>query len=302
MNEGYYPLPGVPPQLRPARAQTMPEPLIESADHEQTIISHTAPHGASAATPAATPPALMEMAVVVPTLNERENIQPLVQGILASDPRLHVIIVDDGSADGTAQWVRDFAASDTPDAARAHLIDRGRKLGYASAVQDGMRLALKNGARWILQMDADFSHDPKYLPAILKKMASDEFDLVIGSRYVPGGGTRNWGINRKIISGGANALARALLELPAHDCTAGFRCWKRELIEKSGVLDVKVQGYAFLFMTLHRCARLGAKVGEVPIIFVDRQYGKSKMSRRIVVEAVRVLWRLWWQHVRRKDV
>ena len=163
-------------------------------------------------------------------------------------------------------------------------------------------LAQAAGARGILQMDADFSHDPTDRPAILQKMKDDNCDLVIGSRYVPGGGTQNWGIDRKIMSATANALARNLLELPAHDCTAGFRCWKREVIEKSGLLDIQVQGYAFLFMTLHRCRSLGIKVGEVPIIFVDRQYGKSKMNRRIVVEAVRVLWRLWWQHLRKKDV
>ena len=244
----------------------------------------------------------MELAVVVPTLNERDNIEALVAGILSADARLHAIIVDDGSADGTAQWVRDFCANGSPDASRLHLIDRGKKLGYATAVQDGMRLAIKQGARWILQMDADFSHDPKYLPAILSLMERDGCDLVIGSRYVPGGGTQNWGLDRKILSAAANALARNLLELPARDCTAGFRCWKREVIENSGLLDIEVQGYAFLFMTLHRCRRLGIKVGEVPIIFVDRQYGKSKMSRRIVVEAVKVLARLWWQHVRKKDV
>jgi dolichol-phosphate mannosyltransferase len=104
------------------------------------------------------------------------------------------------------------------------------------------------------------------------------------------------------MSAGANALARTLLDLAAHDCTAGFRCWKRDLIEKSGVLNVNVQGYAFLFMSLYRCTRLGAKIGEVAIIFVDRQYGKSKMNRRIAVEGVRVLWQLWWQHVRGKSV
>ena len=244
----------------------------------------------------------MEMAVVVPTLNERENIEPLIAGILAADARLHVIVVDDGSADGTAAFVDEFSKTGSAEAARVHLINRGQKLGYASAIQDGMRFALKENAQLILQMDADFSHDPKYLPELLKKQAEGDFDLVIGSRYVPGGGTKNWGIDRKIMSGGANALARTLLDLSANDCTAGFRCWKRGLIEKSGVLDVQVQGYAFLFMTLYRCTRLGAKIGEVPIIFVDRQYGKSKMSRRIAVEAVRVLWKLWWQHVRGQSV
>lgn len=256
---------------------------------------------ASPSMPSTLPP-VMEMAVIVPTLNERENIELLIPGILAADPRMHVIVVDDGSADGTARFVSEFAQSGTVNASRVHLLDRGKKLGYASAIQDGMRLALDEGAQLILQMDADFSHDPKYLPELLKKQAEDDCDLVIGSRYVPGGGTQNWGINRKIMSAGANALARTLLDLTAHDCTAGFRCWKRDLIEKSGVLNVKVQGYAFLFMSLYRCTRLDAKIGEVPIIFVDRQYGKSKMSRRIAVEGVRVLWQLWWQHVRGKNV
>ena len=236
----------------------------------------------------------MEAAVVVPTLNERDNIEALLEGILMADPRLHAIIVDDGSADGTAQLVT--ALADTHAARgtdRVHLIPRGRKLGYASAVQDGMRYALAHGAQLVLQMDADFSHDPKYLPALLEK--SQSYDLVIGSRYVRGGGTRNWGLERKFLSGGANALVRALLRLPARDCTAGFRCWRRELIEKSGVLALKVEGYAFLFMTLERCYRVGARIGEVPIIFVDRQYGKSKMSRRIVVEATRMLIKTWLQ-------
>jgi len=241
----------------------------------------------------------MEMAVIVPTLNERDNIESLLAGILAADPRLHAIVVDDGSSDGTAAAVQKVAAASAVESiSRVHLIERGAKLGYASAVQDGMRLALECGARLILQMDADFSHDPRYLPLLLEK--SQSCDLVIGSRYVPGGGTRNWGVDRKILSGGANALARTLLGLPVRDCTGGFRCWHRDLVEKSGVLNVQVQGYAFLFVTLDRCHRLGARFGEVPIIFVDRQFGKSKMSRGIIFEAMRVLWRLWWGRVRRR--
>jgi dolichol-phosphate mannosyltransferase len=187
----------------------------------------------------------------------------------------------------------------TPDGTpRVHLIDRGRKKGYASAVQDGMRYALRQGAGLILQMDADFSHDPKYLPQILEK--SRHFDLVVGSRYVPGGGTRNWGLDRKVLSGGANALARTLLGLATRDCTGGFRCWKRDLIERAGVLDVQVEGYAFLFLTLDRCRKVGATIGEVPIIFVDREFGQSKMSRNIIFEAMKVLGRLWWQRLTRR--
>jgi len=231
-----------------------------------------------------------ELAVVVPTLNEAENIPALLDGIMAADARLHAIIVDDGSRDGTALLVQE---KQRQYPGRIHLIERGRKMGYASAVQDGMRLAIKNGAQRILQMDADFSHNPERLPALIAKSEEEDYDLVIGSRYIPGGGTENWGIDRKILSGGANLMVRTLLNLKARDCTGGFRCWKRELILQSDALELKVEGYAFLFITMDRCARRNAKIGEVPIIFVDRQYGKSKMSRRIIMEAVRVLFRLW---------
>lgn len=241
----------------------------------------------------------MEIAVVIPTLNEADNISRLLDGILAADARLHAIVVDDGSRDGTGDLVEKARAASTREsengAPRVHLIARGKKLGYASAVQDGMRFALENGAQMVLQMDADFSHDPKYLSAILEKSAT--CDLVIGSRYIKGGGTQNWGLDRKILSGTANTLARTMLKLPSRDCTGGFRCWKRGLLEDARVLDVRVQGYAFLFVTLDRVRNCGAKIGEVPIIFVDRQFGQSKMSRRIILEAVRVLTHLWLRRI-----
>lgn len=232
----------------------------------------------------------MEMAVIVPTLNERGNISDLLDGIMQADARLHAIIVDDGSADGTGAAVEEKAKEYSN---RIHLIERGKKMGYASAVQDGMRFAMERGATRVLQMDADFSHNPQRLPALINKSENEDLDLVIGSRYIPGGGTENWGIDRKILSGGANLLVRTLLGLKIRDCTGGFRCWKRELIERAGVLNLKVEGYAFLFITMDRCTQLKAKVGEVPIIFVDRQYGKSKMNRRIIFEAMRVLFKLW---------
>lgn len=235
----------------------------------------------------------MEIGVVIPTLNERQNIEPLLTQILAADERLQPIIIDDGSADGTAEAVKAMAAERGDG--RIHLIERGRKLGFASALQDGMRYALKHDARLILQMDADFSHDPKYLPQILE--LSKTRDLVIGSRYVPGGGTENWGLDRKFLSGGANLMARLLLGLPVRDSTAGYRCWHRELLEKAGVLDLQLQGYAFQFVAIDRCRRVGATFGEVPIIFVDRQYGKSKMSRSIVIEAMRVLLTLGFKRL-----
>jgi dolichol-phosphate mannosyltransferase len=241
----------------------------------------------------------MEMAVVVPTLNEGQNVANLIDGIMRADARLHAIIVDDGSTDETEDVIRRKMQEYSGDgASRVHLIERGRKMGYASAVQDGMRFALQSGAQRILQMDADFSHNPQRLPALIEKSEREDLDLVIGSRYVPGGGTENWGLDRKVLSGGANLLVRTLLGLKVRDCTGGFRCWKRELIERAGVLDLKVEGYAFLFITMDRCAKLKARVGEVPIIFVDRQYGKSKMSRRIILEAMRVLFKLWLARLR----
>ena len=229
----------------------------------------------------------MERAVVVPTLNEAGNIAALLDGIRTADPRLHAIIVDDGSTDGTLDIVNHKAAQSD----HIHLIARGRKLGYASAVQDGMRLALAQGARLICQMDADFSHDPQSLPALLAK--SDECDLVIGSRYVRGGGTRHWPLHRQLLSRGANAGARTLLRLPNRDCTGGFRCWRADFLERCGVLDVDVQGYAFLFITLDRCRQAGGRIGEVPILFTERQFGQSKMNKRIVFEAARLLLGLW---------
>lgn len=241
-----------------------------------------------------TEPARWEIAVVVPTLNERLNIEPLLDGILAADPRLHVLIVDDGSQDGTSDYVSQRAQSEP----RVHLLNRGQKLGYASAVQDGMRVAMQHQAERIVQMDADFSHHPKYLPAILKK--SERCDLVIGSRYTRGGGTQNWGLDRQVLSAGANLLARTLLGLRVRDCTSGFRCWKSELIGRAGILEVRVEGYAFLFLATDLCRREKARIGEVPIIFADRTAGQSKMSRGIIFEAMRVLGRLWLKRLARK--
>lgn len=228
----------------------------------------------------------MKIVVVVPTLNERENIEPLLGQLLALGTDLHVLVVDDGSVDGTGDIVTSMAKSDP----RVHLLARGKRLGYASAIQDGMRWALAQGARLVIQMDADFSHDPKHVPQMVEK--SQNCDLVIGSRYIRGGGTRNWGLDRKILSGTANALARNLLRLPVRDTTGGYRCWRRELIENAGILDIKVQGYAFLFVSADLCRRAGARFGEIPIIFTDRQFGKSKMSRQIIFEAIRVLLKL----------
>jgi dolichol-phosphate mannosyltransferase len=236
----------------------------------------------------------MEIAAVIPTLNEASNIEPLLEGIFAAHPAIHAIIVDDGSTDGTDDVVNRCAQKYFCDGEpKVLLIERGQKKGYASAVQDGMRLALEKGAARIVQMDADLSHHPEYLPAIIRK--SETCDLVLGSRYIPGGGTRNWGWDRKVLSGTANGLVRLLLGVKARDCTGGFRCWHRDWIEKCDILQLKVEGYAFLFIALDRAYRAGAVIGEVPIIFNDREFGKSKMSRKIILEAMKVLFGLWWK-------
>ena len=239
-----------------------------------------------------------DAAVVVPTLNERGSIGRLLDDILSAHPNLHVVIVDDGSTDGTREYVRIWEGDNGPDApgmGRVHLLARDEKRGYASAVQDGMRFALEWGASLVLQMDADGSHAPCHLPALLDAAATH--DLVIGSRYVPGGGTRHWHWTRLVLSRTGSALAHLLLRLPARDCTGGFRCWRAATLIQSGILDAPLDGFAFQFAALDRARRIGAKVTEVPITFADRTEGRSKMSGRIVWEGMKVLSRLWAERI-----
>jgi dolichol-phosphate mannosyltransferase len=236
----------------------------------------------------------MRAYVLIPTYNERENIETLIPQILQADERLHVLVVDDNSPDGTAQVVEGLQRQSP----RVHLLKRAGRLGYGTAVREGIQHILQEGADWLIQMDADFSHDPKYLPALLSKIENN--DLVIGSRYVPGGGTRNWGWARRTLSATANRVARTLLALPVADCTGGFRCYRRELVEKARLWEMDAEGYGFLSASLYRCHCLGARIAEVPIIFVDRRFGKSKLSKRVIWEAIRLILRLWWQRVRGK--
>lgn len=234
----------------------------------------------------------MQLAVIIPTLNEADNIGLLLDQVMAADSRLHAVVIDDGSVDGTLAAIEGAQAKHSQgNEPRIHLIARGKKLGYASAVQDGIRYALQNGAERVIQMDADFSHDPAHLPEIIAK--GERYDLVIGSRYVAGGGTRNWGLDRVLLSGTANLLVRSLLRVPARDCTSGYRSWNRELIDRAQLLTLQAHGYAFLFAGLSRSHRLGASVHEIPIIFVDRQHGKSKMSKKIILEAMVILFKMW---------
>ena len=224
--------------------------------------------------------------VTIATFNERENL-PLVLPLIAENaPGLTVIVVDDDSPDGTGEWVDEFA--------RQHewvkVMHRPRKSGYASAHIQGMQQAIQWGAQRLLTMDADLSHDPAVLPAILQGL--QEYDMVLGSRYVPGGGTLNWGLFRRLLSRFGSFYARTILGLRQHDCTTGYRGYRAELVQRSGMLETATQGYGFLVEVLYRCVRAGARVLEVPIIFADRQYGKSKLSKAIMFEAMLLPWRL----------
>lgn len=234
----------------------------------------------------ATDVTLADCTVVIPTYNERENIAELIQRILEGS-RFRVLVVDDNSPDGTAAVVADLAA----DEPRVGLLLRPEKRGLGSAYVAGFRRALAEGAAFICEMDADFSHDPSYLPQLLAA-AETRYDLALGSRYVPGGGTTDWGIIRQLISRGGNLYARAILGLPVMDATGGFRCYRRRVLETINLDDIQSNGYAFQIELVYRALRAGFRIGELPIIFPDRRVGRSKMSKRIVLEALINVWRL----------
>lgn len=224
--------------------------------------------------------------VTIATYNERENLPLVIGQIGAAAPGLNVVVIDDGSPDGTGQ-IADELAADRP---WLHVLHREGKGGYASAHVAGLRWALDRGAQRLLTMDADLSHDPTVLPAILEGLLTH--DMVLGSRYVSGGGTRNWGLFRRLLSRFGSFYARTILGLRQHDCTTGYRGYRADLVCRCGMLDSVTQGYSFLVEVLYRCVRAGARVLEVPIIFVDRQYGKSKLSKAIMFEAALLPWRL----------
>lgn len=230
--------------------------------------------------------ATADCTVVIPTYNESENIPRLIPQILDL-PRFRVLVVDDNSPDGTGALVRGMAEREP----RVGLLARPGKLGLGSAYRDGFRRALAEGAAFIFEMDADFSHDPRYLPDLLRA-AEAGADLALGSRYVRGGGTADWGLGRRIISRGGNIYAGLILGLPLADSTGGFRCYRRQVLESLDLAAVRSNGYAFQIEMAYRVRRAGFRIAEVPIIFPDRRVGKSKMSRRIVLEALVNVWKL----------
>jgi dolichol-phosphate mannosyltransferase len=228
----------------------------------------------------------VEILVIVPTYNERENITPLLDRLLGLPFGLHVLIVDDGSPDGTGQVVRERMTSEP----RLHLIEREGKQGLGSAYRAGFRYALDQGAEFVFEMDADFSHDPDSIGEFLKH--AQQADVVLGSRYLNGVTVVNWPIQRLILSYLANRYTRLVTGLPVHDATGGFKCFRRRALEAIRLDKVRSDGYSFQIEMSFKCWRKGFRIVEIPIVFVDRRAGTSKMNRRIVWEAAWMVWRL----------
>jgi dolichol-phosphate mannosyltransferase len=219
--------------------------------------------------------------VCLPTYSERENLEPMVDrlgAILGAEGV--VLVIDDNSPDGTGELADRLAAQRD----WVHVLHRPRKEGLGPAYLDGFRKALELGAELVLEIDCDFSHDPADVPRLVA--AAEGADLVIGSRYVPGGGTRNWGLIRRLISRGGSLYAQVLLGVPIRDLTGGFKCYRRAVLQTIDLDAIHSKGYAFQIETTYRALRAGFKVVEVPIVFVDREVGGSKMSKAIVLEAV----------------
>jgi dolichol-phosphate mannosyltransferase len=228
----------------------------------------------------------MNAMVVIPTYNERENVPPLVDALLRHDG-VRVLVVDDQSPDGTGA-VADEAAR--RHAGRVGVIHRTSKRGFGRSYVDGIKRAMAEGADLICQMDADFSHDPARLPDLLA--AAEHADLVIGSRYVPGGTVVNWPRRRRLLSRFANMYVRAVTHVKAHDCTSGYRCWRRDALASLPLDRFVSDGYSFLVEMLFVASRQGRRIAEVPIAYVERREGQSKMSRAIILESAITPWRL----------
>lgn len=226
----------------------------------------------------------MRMLVIVPTYNESENIENIIHEAFTHLPRTEILVIDDNSPDGTGKIVDDLAAKNPA----VHALHRPKKMGMGNAYNQGFRYAIEHGYDVVFEMDADFSHKPSDLPRLLA--ALKENGLVIGSRYVEGGGTVNWGFTRRLISKSGNLYARTMLGMDVRDITAGFRCYNVTALKKVDLDQVKSDGYGFQVEMAYRIKQAGYRIAEVPIIFEDRRAGKSKMSKEIVIEA---FWRVF---------
>lgn len=221
----------------------------------------------------------MRSLIIIPTYNELENLPRLLKEIFIAVSDAHVLVVDDNSPDGTGHLADEMARDDS----RIHVMHRAGKLGLGTAYIAGFKYAIARDYDVVFEMDADFSHDPRYLPDFLKEI--EHADLVIGSRYIEGGQTPEWSFSRRLISGCGNIFARFMLGIPVHDCTGGFRCYRRQVLQQIDLDTVSSRGYAFQVELTYRTMNQGFKIVETPITFKDRTYGTSKMSRTIVAEA-----------------
>lgn len=229
----------------------------------------------------------MKALVVVPTYDERKNLPQLVAAVLAQDADLHMLVVDDGSPDGTGALADEIAAREP----RLRVLHRPRKMGLGSAYLDAFRYVLREtDARYVVQMDADFSHEPGAIPAFLG--AAEESDVIVGSRYSGGVRVMNWPLRRLITSVFANLYAAAVTGAPIADLTSGFKCWRRTALESLPLDEIRSDGYAFQIEMVVLAWRRGLRVNEIPIVFTDRVDGQSKLSRRILWEAAWIVWGL----------
>lgn len=225
--------------------------------------------------------------IVVPTYNERDNVRGIAERLLAALPTTDLLFVDDNSPDGTGTLLDEMAAAQP----RLHVMHRAGKLGLGTAYIEGFQWGLARDYDYLFEMDADGSHDPRYLPTMLA-LAEDGADVVVGSRYVPGGGTVNWGLGRRIISRGGGLYARTVLGVDVRDLTAGFICWRRSALEAIDLGTITSNGYSFQIEMKYRALQRGLRLVETPIVFEDRRVGQSKMSRAIFLEALLKVWAL----------
>ena len=229
----------------------------------------------------------MKTLIVTPTFNERENLPRFVASVRAVAPEADVMVVDDASPDGTGEVADELAAKDD----RVHVLHRPGKLGLGTAYVDAFRWGLQHGFERFFEMDADLSHDPKYLPEFFRAL-DEGADVVIGSRNVPGGGVEGWGLGRHVLSKGGSLYSRGILGLAVRDLTSGYKAFTRRALEAIDLGRVRSNGYSFQIEMTYRAHLQGMKVVEVPIVFVDRRAGYSKMNRRIFAEAIAVVWKL----------
>ncbi len=229
--------------------------------------------------------------VIIPTYNEMENIPRLIPAVLSQDESIDILIVDDNSPDGTANYVEQITQNNT----RVHLIKRSGKLGLGTAYITGFKYALQNNYDYVFEMDADFSHDPNEIRNFLEAIKNN--DLVLGSRYIHGVRVLNWPMRRLLLSFFASVYTRIITGMPVRDATGGFKCFRRKVLEAIDLDKIKSNGYSFQIEMTFKAYKKGFKFVEIPIVFVDRVKGKSKMSKKIVFEAVTMVWKLRLQNI-----